>query len=113
MAPDRDWLHDRIEERFRAMVSGGGLEEARAFAALGLDPALPAAKAIGVPEMIAAAMGECPVDEAVEAAIIATRQYAKRQETWFRNQMPDWRRVDPTMMRHFLAAADDIAQRMK
>ncbi|WP_026793072.1 tRNA (adenosine(37)-N6)-dimethylallyltransferase MiaA [Pleomorphomonas oryzae] len=113
MAPERDWLHDRIDERFRAMATGGGLDEARAFAALRLDPALPAMKAIGVPEMIAAARGELPIEEAVEAAIIATRQYAKRQETWFRNQMPDWPRVDPAASRHFLAVADDIAQRMK
>lgn len=113
MAPDRDWLHDRIDERFRAMVAGGGLEEAREFAALGLDPALPAMKAIGVPEMVAAARGDMPVEEAIEAAVIATRQYAKRQETWFRNQMPDWPRVDPAVTRHFLAVVDDIAQRMK
>lgn len=113
MAPERDWLHARIEERFRAMSAGGGLDEARAFAALELDPTLPAVKAIGVPEMMAAARGELPIDEAIEAAVIATRQYAKRQETWFRNQMPDWPRVDPAASRHFVAVADDIAQRMK
>ena len=113
MAPERDWLHARIDERFRSMAAGGGLDEARAFAALDLDPALPAMKAIGVPEMIAAARGELPIEEAVEAAITATRQYAKRQETWFRNQMADWPRVDPAASRHFLAVADDIAQRMK
>lgn len=113
MAPERDWLHARIEERFRAMAAGGGLDEAKAFADLHLDPALPAMKAIGVPEMIAAARGEVPVDQAIEAAITATRQYAKRQETWFRNQMPDWQRIDPAVSRHFLAVAGDIAQRMK
>ncbi|WP_370678076.1 tRNA (adenosine(37)-N6)-dimethylallyltransferase MiaA [Pleomorphomonas sp. PLEO] len=113
MAPERDWLHARIDERFRAMAASGGLDEARAFAALRLDPALPAMKAIGVPEMIAAARGELPVEEAVEAAITATRQYAKRQETWFRNQMADWPRLDPASSRHFVAVADDIAQRMK
>jgi tRNA dimethylallyltransferase len=113
MAPERDWLHARIDERFRAMVASGGLDEAQAFAELHLDAALPAMKAIGVPEMMAAARGDLPVDEAVDAAVIATRQYAKRQETWFRNQMPDWPRVDPAMSRHFLAVADDIAQRMK
>lgn len=113
MAPDRDWLHARIDERFRAMAANGGLDEARAFAALGLDPALPAMKAIGVPEMMAAARGEIAVDEAVEAAITATRQYAKRQETWFRNQMPDWPRLDPAASRHFVAVIDDTAQRMK
>ena len=95
------------------MAADGGLDEARAFAALDLDPALPAMKAIGVPEMMAAARGEIAVEAAVEAAITATRQYAKRQETWFRNQMPDWPRLDPAASRHFLAVVDDIAQRMK
>lgn len=112
IAPDRAWLHDRIDERFRGMAAEGGLDEARAFAALQLDPGLPAMKAIGVPEMMAAARGDMPLAEAVEAAVTATRQYAKRQETWFRNQMADWRRVDPAV-RHFLAVADDVAQRMK
>ncbi len=113
MAPERDWLHARIEDRFHAMADGGGLEEARAFAALGLDPALPAMKAIGLPEMMAAARGEVSVRLAIDDAVTATRQYAKRQETWFRNQMPDWPRVDPAASRHFLAVVDDIAQRMK
>lgn len=113
MAPERDWLHDRIEQRFHAMVAGGGLDEARAFAALGLDPELPAMKAIGVPEMMAAASGDLSPEAAIEAAVTATRQYAKRQETWFRNQMPEWPRVDPAHQRHFVAVMDDIAQRMK
>jgi tRNA dimethylallyltransferase len=113
MAPDRAFLHARIEERFRAMVAGGGLDEARAFAALALDPALPAMKAIGVPEMIDAATGASSLEAAIDAAVTATRQYAKRQETWFRNQMPDWPRLDPASARHFLAVVDDIAQGMK
>ena len=113
MAPERDWLHARIDERFRAMVAGGGLDEARAFAALGLDPSLPAMKAIGVPEMMAAAAGDLSYEAAIEAAVTATRQYAKRQETWFRNQMSEWPRVDPAHQRHFVAVIDGIAQRMK
>jgi tRNA dimethylallyltransferase len=95
IAPDRAVLHERIAERFRRMVVGGGLDEARAVAELGLDPSLPAMKAIGVPEMIAAATGARPLDAAVEAAIAATRRYAKRQETWFRNQFPNWTRIPP------------------
>nr|WP_181707405.1 tRNA (adenosine(37)-N6)-dimethylallyltransferase MiaA [Chthonobacter rhizosphaerae] len=93
LAPDRSLLHRRIADRFRAMAANGGLDEARALAALDLDPALPAMKAIGVPEMMAAALGKRPVDEAVEAAIVATRRYARRQETWFRNQFAHWRTV--------------------
>ncbi|SON56409.1 tRNA dimethylallyltransferase [Hartmannibacter diazotrophicus] len=96
LAPDRAWLHGRIEARFGKMVAEGGLEEARRFAALGLDPALPAMKAIGVPEMMAAASGAMTLDEAIAAAVTATRRYAKRQETWFRNQFTDWSRIDPS-----------------
>jgi tRNA dimethylallyltransferase len=110
VAPERAALHRRIEDRFRAMLAAGGLEEARALEALGLDPSLPAMKAIGVPEMIAAARGDLDPDAAAEAAITATRRYAKRQETWFRNQMSDWLRVDPG---NILAVADEVAQLLK
>lgn len=109
-APARADLHRRIADRFAAMVAAGGLDEARAFAALGLDPALPAARAIGVPEMVAAATGRLSIEAATEAAVTATRRYAKRQETWFRNQMPDWTRVDPG---NFLANAAAVAQQVK
>jgi tRNA dimethylallyltransferase len=104
---DRADLHRRIEARFRLMVDEGGIEEARALAALGLDPALPAMKAIGVPEMMAAAAGTLTQEEAVAAAVAATRRYARRQETWFRNRMRSWRRVQTG---NILAAAETIAQ---
>ncbi|HUG61628.1 MAG TPA: tRNA (adenosine(37)-N6)-dimethylallyltransferase MiaA, partial [Methylomirabilota bacterium] len=110
IAPERAELHGRIEARFRAMAAAGGLDEARRLSALGLDPSLPAMKAIGVPEMIAAATGGITVDAAIISAVAATRRYAKRQETWFRNQMPDWRRLPAG---NFLAAAEDLAQQMK
>ncbi|WP_245293995.1 tRNA (adenosine(37)-N6)-dimethylallyltransferase MiaA [Methylobrevis pamukkalensis] len=95
LAPQRAWLHGRIARRFEAMVETGGLEEAARVDSLGLDPALPAMKAIGVPEMVAAARGERDLAAAVEAAVTATRRYARRQETWFRNQFGTWRRHDP------------------
>lgn len=113
VAPDRDWLHERIERRFRMMVAAGGLEEARAFAALGLDPSLPAMKAIGVPEMIAAAEGRLELEEAIAAAVTASRQYAKRQETWFRNQMIDWTRLDPAGIHDLSAIAERMARLVK
>jgi len=76
------------------MVEEGAVEEARALAALDLDPALPAMKAIGVRELLAADRGEIGMAEAVERATTVTRQYAKRQMTWFRNQFgPQWRRL--------------------
>ncbi len=86
----RDWLAERIERRFDAMLAAGALEEARANLA-GWDPALPSAKAIGAAQLIAHLRGEMTMDEAREAAIIATRQYAKRQRSWFRARMRGWR----------------------
>ena len=92
--PDRAELGRRIERRFDAMIGSGALEEARALAALNLDPAVPAMKAIGVRELIAADRGEVAFEEAIERAKTATRQYAKRQSTWFRHQLgPGWRTV--------------------
>ncbi len=95
IAPDRAWLHARINARFEAMVAEGGLDEARALAQMQLDPAMPAWKAIGVRPLAEAALGERDLTEAIERAKTDTRRYAKRQETWFRNQMGDWPRVTP------------------
>ncbi len=95
IAPDRAWLHARINARFEAMVAEGGLDEARALAQMKLDPAMPAWKAIGVRPLAEAALGERDLTEAIERAKTDTRRYAKRQETWFRNQMGDWPRVTP------------------
>ena len=92
--PDRDELAQRISRRFDAMLEEGALDEARAIAARGLDPSLPAMKAIGLRELVAADRGEMSLEEAVEQAKTATRQYAKRQMTWFRNQFgPEWQRI--------------------
>jgi tRNA dimethylallyltransferase len=76
------------------MVEEGAKAEVEALLALDPDPSLPAMKAIGVREMAAVLGGGCTMDEAIARAKAATRQYAKRQATWFRNQMgPDWRRL--------------------
>ena len=72
------------------MFSGGAVEEVEALMAMGLDPALPAMKAIGVREIAEVLAGRMDEDEAIELAVIATRQYAKRQRTWMRNRMGDW-----------------------
>jgi tRNA dimethylallyltransferase len=94
--PDRAALVDRIEKRFDQMLDRGALEEVRQIAALRLDPDLPAMKAIGVRELQAAMEGQSSFAEAIERAKIATRQYAKRQATWFRHQLgPEWRRLRP------------------
>ncbi|WBX83651.1 tRNA (adenosine(37)-N6)-dimethylallyltransferase MiaA [Sphingosinicella microcystinivorans] len=92
---DRDELGRRCDARFDAMLAEGGLDEAARLLALGLDPALPVMKAIGVPPLIAHLKGDCTLGEAVLRAKLDTRRYAKRQRTWFRNQTPDWPRLRP------------------
>ena len=87
---ERKELVRRIETRFAAMLQAGALEEVRALAARKLDPSLPAMKAHGVPWLIRHLDGEITLEEAAEGAIMDTRRYAKRQLTWFRNQMKDW-----------------------
>ena len=93
--PDRELLRQRIARRFETMFSSGAVEEVEALLALQLDKSLPAMKAIGVPEITAMLAGELEQDTAIERAVIATRQYAKRQRTWFRNRMADWNWIVP------------------
>ena len=86
---DRDWLNARISRRFDQMIAGGALDEARANAAA-WRPDLPSAKAIGAGELVAYVSGRITLDAARETAVVATRQYAKRQRTWFRKRMTSW-----------------------
>lgn len=88
----KDWLNARIARRFDKMLDQGALDEARAMLPR-WDAALPAAKAIGAPELIAHLRGELTLDAAREAATVATRQFAKRQRTWFRARMGGWTRI--------------------
>ena len=90
--PERPALYARCDARVAQMVEGGALDEVRAVVARGLAPALPAMKAVGVREFAAHLGGETTLAAAVEATRQATRNYAKRQLTWFRNQTPGWTR---------------------
>ncbi len=92
LRPDRDWLAARIAARFDTMLAEGALDEARAMRPR-WDPAHLSSKAIGAAELIAHLDGEMSLDQARDAAILASRQYAKRQRTWFRNRMASWREV--------------------
>ena len=92
LAPEVHWLNDRIDRRFAAMLAEGAVEEARANLA-GWNPRLPSSRAIGGPELVAHLRGEFGLDAAVRAARLASRQYAKRQRTWFRSNMRDWRLI--------------------
>jgi tRNA dimethylallyltransferase len=94
LAPPREELYARIDARFDCMIASGALAEAKALA--GLDPALPAAKILGLRELLAVGAGTMPLEEAKAAAKQATRNYAKRQLTWFRNRMADWRWIENT-----------------
>lgn len=94
LRPTVPWLDARIARRFDAMMDEGALDEARA-ALPGWDPALPSSRAIGAPELIAYLQGELPLEAAVAAAQLASRRYAKRQRTWFRSRMADWRDIVP------------------
>ncbi len=90
----KDWLNERIERRFARMVSDGLLDEVRRNAPA-WHPARPSAKAIGAAELIAHVRGEVSLDDARNAAIVATRQFAKRQRSWFRSRMSGWQTIHP------------------
>lgn len=94
--PERQWVYDRCDARFEAMLDAGAVAEVEALLARGLDPDLPVMRAIGVPEITAWLAGEIEAEEVVAAGQQATRNYAKRQFTWFRRQPPpEWPRVHP------------------
>lgn len=88
-------LAERIARRFDAMLDQGALDEARAALPHWprTGPLPPWAKAIGAPELIAHLQNHISLDQARDAAILATRQYAKRQRSWFRSRFPAWRRL--------------------
>ena len=94
--PERALLRQRIDRRFAAMLESGAVEEVKALLSLDLKPEMPAMKAIGVPQIAAMLSGTMSKAEVIETSSAATRQYAKRQMTWFRNQLDDsWLRLDP------------------
>ena len=95
LAPERGWLRARIENRFDAMLSAGVLAEVRAVFDRAPDPRWPGLKAHGAPELFSHFRGELSLDDARRIAIDHTRQYAKRQMTWFRHQMAPDLVLDP------------------
>jgi tRNA dimethylallyltransferase len=95
LMPGRDQLLRRIDARFDAMIAAGAIEEVRALAARDLAPELPAMKAHGVPWLMRHLRGEISLAEAVEGGQRETRQYTKRQATWFRNQLPEFVWAEP------------------
>lgn len=92
---DKEWLNARIEKRFSMMLDLGALNEVRDNLK-DWTPSLPSSKAIGAPELIAHLKGEISLEHATELSTIATRQYAKRQRSWFRGRMKDWQPIHPS-----------------
>ncbi len=90
----REQLYHRCDERLAAMLDQGALDEVADLAAMDLDPGLPAMKALGVPELIRYSRGEIGRAQALAAAQQATRRYAKRQMTWYRNKMCSWMTIN-------------------
>lgn len=96
LLPERTALYARCDQRFARMVERGAIEEVSALLARKLDPALPVMRAIGVPELAAFVRGQVDLNEARARGSQATRNYAKRQYTWFRHQPPaNWMRLSP------------------
>jgi len=88
LIPPRAALHHRIERRLHAMVDAGALDEVDTLRKRGLSPDLPLMKAVAVPELLAHLKGELDLVSAIGRAAAKTRQYAKRQMTWLRHQLP-------------------------
>jgi tRNA dimethylallyltransferase len=94
LLPPRDELYAKINKRFEEMVRFGGLQEAKSIRKLALDPLLPGMKAIGLKELIAHLNGDYSLDEAIDIAARETRRFAKRQFTWLRGQMAEWKKIE-------------------
>ncbi len=107
---EREMLRTRIDRRFEVMMASGALAEVEALAMRRLDPALPAMRAHGVPGLVAHLAGDFSLAEAVARGQRDTRAYAKRQETWFRNQMPEALWLTPAAAEQALAAWLDAAR---
>src|SRR5690554_2634877 len=95
LLPPREWLYERCDRRFQMMLEQGAMAEVETLLRRNLPDECPVMRAIGVPEISAVIHGEISLDDARVQAMAATRQYAKRQYTWFRNQCPsDWQRYE-------------------
>ena len=86
------WLNERIKIRFEAMLDNGVLEEITENSQ-SWDPQLQSSQAIGATQLIEYTLGRISIEKATELAVIASRQYAKRQKTWFRKRMENWRTI--------------------
>lgn len=106
LLPPRDWLYERCNRRFEKILSSEGVDEVRSLMERRLPALAPVMRAIGVPEIAAFLHGALTREQALEAGKTATRQYAKRQYTWFRRQPPvEWARYEAPLDRDTMPAA--------
>jgi len=108
LAPPREVLTARVEARFTAMVAGGALDEVARLRRLGLDPALPALRAVGVPPLVRLLAGEIDRATAIAAGQGDTRRYLKRQMTWLRGHMMSWNSIFEQYMETQIAIASNL-----
>jgi tRNA dimethylallyltransferase len=94
LSPPRADLYAMIDRRYPKMIESGALDEARRFAGRGLDANLPLMKAVGLPPLLAHLKGELDLEAAIALSCRDSRRYAKRQTTWFNNQLQDNFRQD-------------------
>ncbi len=113
LMPPRETIYAAIDARVIEMVAQGAMEEVRALMALGLDPRLPAMKAVGVREFAAVLTGEKALPAAIAAAQQKTRRYAKRQFTWLRHQMPESHIVNEQYSERILPGIFQIIRRFQ
>lgn len=93
LRPDRDWLYARCDHRFDLMLDTGAVDEVEALMARGQKPDWPIMRVLGLPEITAYLQGDMTLEAARMLAQQKTRNYAKRQMTWFRNQMPVFKEI--------------------
>lgn len=90
LIPDRDWLHNQISQRLNLMIEAGALDEVKVLLAGSVRSDSPILRSVGFKELAAYIQGKINLDQAIDLAKIATRQYAKRQMTWIRGQAKDY-----------------------
>lgn len=106
LTPERQTLYDKINHRFDIMMEQGALDEVKALHDLNPDPLLPSLKAVGIPPLRAYLDGETSLEEAIDTCKTQSRRYAKRQFTWFNNQLPEQKTDRLTV--HHIAVPSDI-----
>ena len=109
LEPPRNTLYARCDARVSQMLSDGALSEVERLLARNLDPVLPVMKSLGVPELAAHLRGGTSLDEAMRLTRQSTRNYAKRQTTWFRGQAGGWPRLSTPDLAALLALPSQTA----